>query len=131
MVVSGHAAPWDGEDGRRQQRLGVENACSLARNFVAQDIETVMSDVITQDTMLLYRQWLPNAVVIRLHVTRDEARRRAMSRTQYLTGEEFETLHLEDARHPPPADHHLDVSIHDLNEQVAAIAALWKQAPRR
>ncbi|HET6758370.1 MAG TPA: hypothetical protein VFH20_03745 [Propionibacteriaceae bacterium] len=129
LVVSGHAAPWEGEDGRRQQRLGVENACSLARNFVAQDIETVMSDVITPDTMPLYRKWLPNVVVIRLHVTMDEARRRAMSRTQYLTGEEFETLHREDARHPPPADHHVDVSDHDINDQVAAIAALWKQAP--
>ncbi|MFG1620515.1 hypothetical protein [Kribbella sp. NPDC049227] len=104
----------------------MENACSLARNFVAQDIEVVMADVITPDTMPLYRQWLPNAVVIRLQVTMDEARRRAMSRTQYLTAEEFETLHLEDLRHPPPADHHLDVTGHDINQQVAAIAALWK-----
>ena len=131
MVVGGHAAPWDGEDGRRQQRLGVENACSLARNFVAQGIETVLSDVITPDTMPLYRLWLPNAVVVRLHVTLEEARRRAMSRTQYLTREEFETLHVEDARRPPPADHHVDVTDHDINEQVAAIAALWQQAPSR
>ena len=126
MVVSGHAAPWEGDDGRRQQRLGVENACCLARNFVAQGIETVMADVITPDTMPLYRRWLPNAVVVRLQVTIAEARRRAMSRTQYLTGEEFESLHLEDVRHPPPADHHLDVTGYDINEQVTAIAALWK-----
>jgi predicted kinase len=131
MVVSGHAAPWEGEDGRHQQRLGVENACGLARNFVAQGIETVLADVITPDTMPLYRQWLPYAVVVRLQVTMDEARRRAMSRTQYLTGEEFETLHLEDARHPPPADHRLDVTDYDINEQVAAIAALWKHDPSR
>jgi predicted kinase len=129
MVVGGHAAPWEGEDGRHQQRLGVENACSLARNFVAHDIETVIADVITPDTMLLYRRWLPNALVIRLQVTMSEARRRAMSRTVYLTDEEFETLHLEDAHHPPAADHHVDVSGHDINEQVAAIAALWKHCP--
>ncbi len=30
LVVAGHAAPWDGEAGLRQQRLGVENACDLA-----------------------------------------------------------------------------------------------------
>ncbi|TCC56545.1 hypothetical protein E0H73_33265 [Kribbella pittospori] len=131
MVVSGHAAPWEGDEGRLQQRLGVENACGLARNFVAQGIETVMADVITPETMSLYRRWLPNAVVIRLQVTMDEARRRAMSRTQYLTDEEFERLHLEDARHPPPADHHVDVTGHDIDDQVAAIAALWSQVSSR
>jgi hypothetical protein len=70
------------------------------RNFVAQGIETVIADMI---------------------------RRRAMSRARYFTDEEFENLHLEDVRRPPPADHHLDVSDYDLSEQVAAIAALWKQ----
>lgn len=131
MVVSGHAAPWEGDEGRWQQRLGVENACGLARNFVAQGIEAVVADVITPDTMPLYRRWLPNAVVIRLRVTLDEARRRATSRTQYLTDEEFATLHLEDVRHPPAVDHHLDVTDYDLSEQVAAIAALWEQTRGR
>jgi hypothetical protein len=130
MVVSGHAAPWEGEDGRDQQRLGVENACSLARNFVAQGIETVIADVITVDTVLLYRDWLPNALVIRLHVTMNEARRRARSRAVYLTDEEFEALHLEDAHHPPAADHDVDVNGHNINEQAALVAALWKHDPR-
>jgi predicted kinase len=30
LIVSGAAAPWEGDEGRRQQHLGVENACGLA-----------------------------------------------------------------------------------------------------
>jgi hypothetical protein len=37
LVVSGAAAPWEGLEGREQQRLGVTNACGLARNFLAPD----------------------------------------------------------------------------------------------
>lgn len=34
MVVQPHKAPWDGDEGKAQQKLGVQNACALARNFI-------------------------------------------------------------------------------------------------
>jgi catechol 2,3-dioxygenase-like lactoylglutathione lyase family enzyme len=33
MMVSGHAAPWEGQEGRRHHHLGVENGCGLAGRF--------------------------------------------------------------------------------------------------
>ena len=34
MVFRPHKAPWDGEEGRFQQHLGVKNACRLARSVI-------------------------------------------------------------------------------------------------
>lgn len=34
MVAQPHKAPWNGEEGVKQQELGVENACLLAKNFL-------------------------------------------------------------------------------------------------
>jgi hypothetical protein len=129
MVVGGHLAPWEGEEGRNQQRLGVMNTCMLAGNFSTHGFEVVIADVVTPETLPLYRQWLSGAVVIRLHVTMQEARRRAEGRVRYLTDDEFERLHTEDARRPPSADRHIDVSSLGKNDQVAVVVRLWEPKP--
>lgn len=46
VVISGHAAPWDGEEGRLQQRVGVENACDLAQRLHSVGIDVVIADVV-------------------------------------------------------------------------------------
>ena len=61
FVVTGAAAPWEGEEGREQQRLGVTNACGLARNFLAMGIEVVVADVLTPETCDLYDGSYPGA----------------------------------------------------------------------
>ena len=59
LVVSGGAAPWEGDEGRRQQHVGVENACCLARRFIDHAIEVIVADVVTPETLMLYRRSLP------------------------------------------------------------------------
>jgi len=128
LVVSGAAAPWDGDEGLAQQRLGVENACGLARAFHREGFEVVMSDVLTPETLLLYRTQLPRCLCVRLYVSPQEALRRASTRRTYLTDAEFESLHAQDRDNPPSADHHLDVSEFTAEQQVAAVLAVWWHA---
>ena len=91
LVVAGHAAPWDGEAGLFQQRLGVENACDLARRFASSGIEVVIADVVTVQTAELYRTRLPSVLIVHLRISLAEARRRATQRPVYLTEDEFES----------------------------------------
>ena len=58
LVVAGHAAPWEGTEGQRQQRIGVENACDLARRFLHEGVDVVLCDVISHETAALYRDLL-------------------------------------------------------------------------
>jgi predicted kinase len=79
LVVVGHAAPWDGSEGQLQQRIGVENACDLARRYLHWGIDVVLSDVLTHETAALYRDLLPGVLVVQLRLPLPEARRRACS----------------------------------------------------
>ncbi|WP_020141759.1 AAA family ATPase [Terracoccus sp. 273MFTsu3.1] len=130
LVVSGGAAPWDGEEGRRQQRLGVRNACALAGRMAAAGFDVVVADVLTAETLGLYRALVPDCVVVRLSVPLDEAWRRAATRTVWLTDEEFVALHEADTDAHLAVDHVLDGSGLDLEAQTAAVAALWDRATR-
>src|SRR5260370_20849737 len=105
LVVVGAAAPWEGAEGLAQQRLGVENACGLARRFHDRGFEMIVTDVLTPETLQLYRQQLPRCLIVRLHVAAPEARRRAGTRRVYLTDAEFADPHTQDRDHPPPLDH--------------------------
>lgn len=80
LVVAGHAAPWEGSEGRRQQQLGVENACDLAGRFHMAGIEVVLADFLTTATAARYRQHLPDVRIVRLRLPLVEARRRARLR---------------------------------------------------
>jgi hypothetical protein len=53
LVIAGHAAPWEGKEGQLQQRIGVENACVLARRFLDRSIDVVLSDVLNHETAAL------------------------------------------------------------------------------
>ncbi|GAA2112526.1 hypothetical protein GCM10009841_36260 [Microlunatus panaciterrae] len=134
FVVSGAAAPWEGQEGLRQQRLGVENACALATRFVAEKIEVVISDVLNPETTALYRGLLPDCLVVRLVAAPAEVRRRAGTRPWYLTEEEFALLHELDRSRPVPADHVLDVTVLSPAATCLAVNALWaavRAEPRR
>ena len=130
LVVAGGAAPWDGDEGRRQQDLGVRNACALASGFVTADIEVVVADVLTRETLPLYRELLPGCVVVRLTVPLEEARRRAATRQVWLTDEEFGALHRADAAAHLAADHTLDVRDLTPQQQSAVVDQLWARGPR-
>ena len=63
--------------------------------------------------------------MVRLRAPLDETRRREATRHQWLTGAEFDSLHGDDARRPPPADVTLDVGDLDPSQQAEAIELCW------
>jgi hypothetical protein len=85
----------------------------------------IIADVLTADTLQLYRQHLPRCLIVRLYVTPAEARCRAGTRHVYLTDAEFDDLHDQDRSYPPPADHHLDVTALTIEDQATALVAIW------
>jgi predicted kinase len=125
LVVAGHAAPWEGREGHRQQRIGVENACDLARRYLHWGIDVVMSDVLNYETAALYRQRLPGLLIVQLRLPLTEARRRANLRPRYLTEDEFDALHALSTDDVAP-DHILDVGLLSPSDQAAAVAQLWR-----
>jgi shikimate kinase len=124
LVVAGHLAPWAGEAGRGQQRLGVENACDLAARFLQAGIDVVIADVLSAATAQTYRSRLPDVIIVGLRISFAEAARRATFRPLHLSAEEFRRLHHEQP-HLDLADHVIEVDDLDLTAQVAAVRRLW------
>lgn len=129
MVVAGAAAPWEGPEGKAQQALGATNACALARNFRTAGFDVTIADVLTPATAQLYRTALPDCLIVHLRISLEHARRRAATRTVYLTDAEFELLHRQDAAHPPDADAVLDVDELTIDQQLRQIRQLWQKHP--
>ena len=125
LIVAGHAAPWEGEEGVRQRRIGVENACDLARRFLLAKIDVVLSDVVDHDTLGLYRRLLPGVIVVKLQLSRAEARRRAAGRPVHITEREFDLLHAQDEAANLPVDQIVDVEHLALADQVEAVQRAW------
>ncbi|MGA8117998.1 MAG: AAA family ATPase [Actinocatenispora sp.] len=124
MVVSGHSAPWDGDDGRTQQALGVLNGCALANNFTGQGIDVVIVDVLTEDTAARYRQLLPDPLVVQLTVSYPEALRRAHTRPVHLSWDEFRQLHDQHAR-LTAVDVRVDTTGLGPGHTAARLSELW------
>ncbi|MFC5823695.1 hypothetical protein [Nonomuraea insulae] len=124
LVVGGHAAPWSGQEGLRQQRLGVLNGCALARNFLDGDIDVVMVDVLTDSTAELYRASLPDVLILKLEVDFREAERRAGTRPVHLTPEEFRALHDQQGEFTGD-DIRLDVSRLSAEDAAARVRDIW------
>ncbi|GAA1235747.1 phosphotransferase-like protein [Oryzihumus leptocrescens] len=125
LVKTGGAAPWEGEEGLRQQALGVRNACALAKSFTKHGFAAIVADVLTPETARLYRRLLPDVVLVHLTLSREEARRRASLRPMHITSEEFEALHEVQVADPPRVDVSLEVTSMSPAEQVEAVRDLW------
>jgi predicted kinase len=125
LVVAGHAAPWEGAEGQLQQRVGVENTCDIARRLHAVGIDVVIADVVTADTLGIYRRCLPGVVIVKLQLPLAAARRRAASRPVHLTDQEFEDLHAADASGHLAVDAVLDVERLTLSAQADAAMKVW------
>lgn len=123
--MAGATAPWVGPEGRAQHALGAFNACALARNLLAAGFEVTIADVLTPATSLLYRDSLPGCLIVHLRISLDSARRRAATRTVYLSGSEFEVLHRNDAGDPPEADVVIQVDDMDVDEQLRQVRRAW------
>ncbi len=50
-----YASPWEGAEGERQYKLGIRNACALARRFHADGSDVVLLGLAPPETLALYR----------------------------------------------------------------------------
>jgi len=82
MLVKPHVAPWGGEEGQKQHRLGVKNACALARNFSEAGFNVLILDVVSEDLAQVYRQSLAFAdpKIVRLLPNHEEVIMRNLRR---------------------------------------------------
>lgn len=71
-----------------------------------------------------YRRLVPRLLVVRLAVSLEEARRRARTRTVYLTDEEFMTLHANQSA-PLDVDYEIEVTNLDQAQQSERVRDLW------
>ncbi|PZG15176.1 hypothetical protein [Nonomuraea aridisoli] len=124
LVVAGAAAPWEGAEGRRQRRLSAVNAGSLAKNFVAAEMDVVIADVVNEETLAVYRGALDGLVVVHLHVAYGRARARALGRPIHLTWDEFELLHREQEA-VTGVDLWLDTTGLSVEETAERVLGLW------
>ena len=125
LVRTGAAAPWEGVEGARQRLLGARNACALAVNFLSDNFDVAITDVVTPQTVATYREMLPGCLVIRLSAPLSETRRRAATRHVWLTAAEFDALHHHDETRSPHVDATIDVAGLNALEQAAAIERIW------
>ncbi len=94
MVIQPHKAPWDGEEGKRQQLLGVHNTCLLTQSFLAANLTVLILDVLSCETAKLYKTLLVanTPQVILLLQTFEEILKRNRARPR-LTDEELSLLY--------------------------------------
>ena len=95
MFVQPHRPPWDGEEGRAQQLLGVRHVCSLAAGFADAGWEVVILDVLSDETAALYRRLLApfSPRIVQLLPTYDELKRRFHARGPVLTEDELAAVY--------------------------------------
>ena len=95
MILQPHMAPWEGNAGKKQQMLGVRNACLLANNFLNEAYEVIILDVLTTDTAKLYKIQLQknNVKIILLLPTYEEILRRNTLRPPRLKEDEVKMLY--------------------------------------
>jgi len=100
MVVQPHRAPWDGREGKRQQMLGVRNACILAASFDENNFTVIILDVLSQMTKREYeiqlKRFKPH--VVKLLPTYNETVRRNRGRQPRLRMREIKMLYEQQMR---------------------------------
>ena len=99
MVKNPHKAPWQGEEGKHQQLLGVSNACLLAKEFIKNGFSVIILDVLSDETAKLYKdnlnEFKPKLVL--LLPTWEEIVRRNKTRERRLTDDELEMVYKQQA----------------------------------
>ncbi len=113
MFVQPHQPPWAGEEGKAQQLLGVQQVCNLAEGFAEDGWEVVILDVLSEETVKLYRQLLQlyELKIVQLLPEFSELNRRFCERGVCLTDEELAMVYEEQCRY---ADYDLRIDNTDV-----------------
>jgi hypothetical protein len=100
MLVQPWKNPWEADEGLRQQALSVRNTTAIARNFSSEGFDVVISDVISDSILDLYRTELEglHLFVVLLLPTEDEINARLLSRPDYLSRGEMTPTYDQQAR---------------------------------
>lgn len=95
MILQPHKAPWDGEEGQIQQKLGVLNACLLTKSFTRAGFDVLILDVVTDETASMYKTELGQIElkIILLLPSFIKIKNRNASRGQRITEDEVEMLY--------------------------------------
>lgn len=95
MVVFPHKAPWDGDEGKEQHKLAIENCCVLTKRFIRKGYSVSITDLLSDSTAHLYRKLLKGVFykTILLMPSFEEVKKRDVSRGQRLTDDEFVMLY--------------------------------------
>lgn len=85
------SAPWEGEEGHKQQILGVKNTCLLIKSFINEGYDVVVTDWISDETANLYKDLLKshNPQIILLLPTFQEIQNRNKSRPPRINDKEI------------------------------------------
>ena len=91
MIIQPHKASWDGEEGIKQQQLGVMNTCMLTRSFIKEGYDVIITDWISNETARLYKDELQeyNSKIILLLPTYEEILKRNKIRPPRLKSAEI------------------------------------------
>lgn len=119
-----HKAPWEGAVGKEQQRLGVENACILAKQFLGKNIDVIILDVLQDDTASLYKELLSEHLpkIVLLLPSYEEAYKRFTNRPHTISEDEFKMVY-EWQKELTVYDKKIDNTNHSIEETVAEIMA--------
>lgn len=125
MVRRGHVATWYPGEGTAQHRLGVRNACLLARSFVEAGFKVVVADVLTAATLPDYHAGLAGLTVrvVRLLPTLEVAQRRNRDRGVWVTPDRVALLYAQQAAFAG-ADETLDTGPMPVETVAARLAPL-------
>ena len=95
MLRKPHIAPWQGEEGIIQAKLGIENACTLSARFSAYGCDVVVLDFLWPYSLEIYRNQLGNSglTVVRLMPSLSTCLERNRSRGQWLKDDEVVMLY--------------------------------------
>jgi|SRR3989344_2663274 len=95
MFRKPHKTPWDGEAGYKQNVLGLEHACMLAKSFLDNGYDCIILDVLYDETANLYKEKLKEykPVLVLLLPTWEEIKRRNETRPPRLKAEELEMVY--------------------------------------
>ena len=95
MLRQPHKAPWEGEEGHYQHQLGVRHSCLLAKSFVKEGCEVLITDVVNDELAAMYRKELSGYEnrIMRLLPSCDESLRRLKERPPSITEAEARMLY--------------------------------------
>ena len=125
MYRKPHFAPWEGDQGIEQMRIGAEHACMLARSFSEHGLPVFISDVVLNETIEIYQAQLQDyaLLVVQLMPSWDVSIVRLRNRTPTIS--EHEAMWVYEAQKKLTGyDYRLDSSTMTVEETVGAVRGL-------